>query len=65
MRKSQIEAMALNAMRDAMAAGKSEADIIIAGTVRMWRESESETIVENLPAARALYDKHFEVREPN
>jgi hypothetical protein len=59
------EQAAYKAMQDAVAAGKSQEDVILAGAVRMWREGDSETIVENLPAARALYDKHFKVMGPN
>lgn len=66
MRKSQIEAMALTAMRDAVAVGKSEHEIIHSAAVVFYKNDRRIGYVYKAePRARAIYDKHFTVKEPN
>ena len=66
MRESQIKAMAYKAMQDAQAAGKSEADIIHDAAVVFYKYDRRVSYPKNAtPRARALYDKHFAVKEPN
>ena len=52
-----IEQAAYKAMQDAAAKGQSQEDVILVGAACMWRVGETETIVENLPAAREIYNK--------
>lgn len=65
MRKSQIEAMALTAMRDAMAKGKRQPQIVQAGSDTFARFYASASIAQCDADATALWDDHFEVMVPN